>query len=137
MTGSTGGLSERHSCAKLGVLVGLVLVLLLAACSGPLGDDDAASTTPGDGTEQDAGPLPTMPIVTPTPFDPESIAPTSTPRQQTPLEIPETYVVQEGDSLYSIAARFDVEIAELVAVNNLADPNDIRVGQELQIPQPE
>ena len=44
------------------------------------------------------------------------------------------YVVQPGDTLRSIAARFNVTMAALVAANNIADPNLLGVGQQLVIP---
>lgn len=45
-----------------------------------------------------------------------------------------TYVVQAGDSLSRIAARHGVTTAALSAANNISDPNMIRVGQTLVIP---
>ncbi|MBC7232430.1 MAG: LysM peptidoglycan-binding domain-containing protein [Chloroflexi bacterium] len=45
-----------------------------------------------------------------------------------------TYVVQPGDTLYSIAARFGKNIWDIVAANNLSDPYWIWVGQVLTIP---
>ena len=44
------------------------------------------------------------------------------------------YIVQAGDSLSVIAKRCHVSQAELVAVNKLADPNKIRIGQKLILP---
>lgn len=44
------------------------------------------------------------------------------------------YIVQQGDSLYSIAARFGVSLDDLLAVNGIADPNTLAVGQQLIIP---
>lgn len=44
------------------------------------------------------------------------------------------YIVQPGDSLYSIAARFNVSLDELLAVNGIADPNTLAAGQQLIIP---
>ncbi|NUQ59351.1 MAG: peptidoglycan DD-metalloendopeptidase family protein [Anaerolineales bacterium] len=44
------------------------------------------------------------------------------------------YIVQPGDSLYSIAARFGVSLDELLAVNGISDPNTLAVGQQLTIP---
>lgn len=45
-----------------------------------------------------------------------------------------SYVVQAGDSLWSIAQRFRVSVTELAAVNNLQNPNQLMVGMELTIP---
>ncbi len=44
------------------------------------------------------------------------------------------YVVQEGDTLYSIARRFGVDMAEIARANNITDPSTIYVGQRLVIP---
>ncbi len=45
-----------------------------------------------------------------------------------------TYVVQPGDTLTKIATRFQVSIQSLVQANHLSDPNAIRAGQTLVIP---
>jgi len=53
--------------------------------------------------------------------------PTSTPR-------PPTHVIQEGENLSLIAQRYGTTVERLMAVNNLSNPNMVRVGQELIIP---
>lgn len=45
-----------------------------------------------------------------------------------------TYVVQPGDSLFSIAARFNVSVSELATINGLYDVNVVYVGQVLRLP---
>ncbi len=44
------------------------------------------------------------------------------------------YVVQQGDTLSSIALRFGVSSEEIQAANGLSDPNAIQVDQRLVIP---
>lgn len=44
------------------------------------------------------------------------------------------YIVQPGDSLSSIASRFSVTLTELMAANNISDPNQLAAGQQLVIP---
>lgn len=44
------------------------------------------------------------------------------------------YVVQPGDSLSSIASRFNVSLNDLLAANNISDPNQLTAGQQLLIP---
>ncbi len=45
-----------------------------------------------------------------------------------------TYIVQAGDTLFSIATKFNTTIAAIQQANNLANPNAISVGQRLIIP---
>lgn len=91
----------------------VTLGLLLASCGG---SEDAAES------------LPVATSVTPT------VAPVVVTTTTTTTPGPQTYVVQAGDSLGAIASRFDVSLADLVAVNAIADPDKISVGQELLIP---
>lgn len=44
------------------------------------------------------------------------------------------YVVQEGDSIWSIAQRFSVSVQELAGYNRLDDPGRLAVGAQLVIP---
>jgi LysM repeat protein len=55
------------------------------------------------------------------------------PSQATPV----TYTVQSGDTLSVIAQTHDVSVEELTAANDLVDPNLLRIGQVLIIPQGE
>ncbi|MDE4086017.1 LysM peptidoglycan-binding domain-containing protein [Planococcus maritimus] len=45
-----------------------------------------------------------------------------------------TYTVKSGDTLYSIAKKFNVTVAALAKANNITNYNLIRVGQVLVIP---
>jgi murein DD-endopeptidase MepM/ murein hydrolase activator NlpD len=44
------------------------------------------------------------------------------------------YIVQSGDTLWSIATRFSLTVDELMAANSLTDPNLLSTGQQLVIP---
>jgi murein DD-endopeptidase MepM/ murein hydrolase activator NlpD len=44
------------------------------------------------------------------------------------------YIVQPGDSLSSIAARFNVSMNDLMSANGITDPNQLAAGQQLIIP---
>jgi LysM repeat protein len=85
------------------------------------------------GVEATATAAPPMPIITPTPVDPTAVAEAAN-EAAVSGERPDTYVVAENDTLYGIAAQFEVDLARLVEENGLDNPNDIYVGQELIIP---
>jgi LysM repeat protein len=75
-------------------------------------------------------PLPGAPASTRAPlptYAPPTLEPTETPA-------PVSYVVQSGDTLSSIAARYDVSVEDIMAANGLSDPHALSVGQELIIP---
>ncbi len=44
------------------------------------------------------------------------------------------YTVQRGDTLGTIASRYGVSVNDLVALNNIDNPNIIEVGQQIIIP---
>jgi lysozyme len=46
------------------------------------------------------------------------------------------YVVQPGDTLFTIAARFGVSVSELATINGVYDVNRLFVGQVLTLPAP-
>ncbi len=52
----------------------------------------------------------------------------------TPTPEPFQYTVQEGDTLLSIALRYDVPLNQILSLNNLRDEHSISIGQELLIP---
>lgn len=42
-----------------------------------------------------------------------------------------THVVSAGDTVYSIARRYDMPVQQLIAANAISNPNSIRIGQRL------
>jgi len=50
--------------------------------------------------------------------------------------VPESYVVRSGDTLYSIAFRYGIDQRQLASWNNLRNPNQINVGQRLVLRAP-
>lgn len=65
------------------------------------------------------------PTALPTPTATRVLGPTATPI---------VYVVQLGDTLREIANRFGVSMADLIAANDIADPDRVRAGRRLIIP---
>src|SRR5699024_12142686 len=45
-----------------------------------------------------------------------------------------TYTVRAGDTLYSIARRYNTTVAKIAQTNNIKNDNLIRIGQVLKIP---
>lgn len=45
-----------------------------------------------------------------------------------------THTVKSGDTLYAIAIRYGTTVAAIATLNNIANPNQIKVGQVLKIP---
>lgn len=113
-------------------------------------------------TETPMVPIPVSPTFTPEPFTPTFVPsiptltptpeiqppapltpawPTETPIQPlpsptaTPVPGPgTTYIVQPGDTLYSIAIRFNTTIKVIAQANGIYNPSFIYVGQRLIIP---
>ncbi len=47
--------------------------------------------------------------------------------------LPKWYTIRPGDTLYSIARRFGVNVEEILAKNKSLDPDHLRVGQRLRL----
>ncbi len=46
------------------------------------------------------------------------------------------YVVQKGDTLYGISFEAGVDVKEVADLNNIENPAEIKIGQELRVPVP-
>lgn len=110
----------------------LFLLALTAACL-PLGRSEPTATPTAVPTPT---PLPQLPVITPTPAPPSlnRAVPTLTPAPVNAGATGRTYVVQPGDTLYSIAVRFGVPLQTLIDANGIEDPNHLQAGQVLIIP---
>jgi LasA protease len=67
-------------------------------------------------------------IMSPTPDDTRELPETRTEE--------DNYIVQVGDSLGNIAARYNITVQMLIDANQITNPNYLEVGQELIIPAP-
>lgn len=130
------GISNR---LKLGWAITLVVAASLACAQAARPGDSPGWRPPagvaGSGAITLAAPTPlanqpvNLPAAgTPTPDDPH---PLPTFRTE-----PDLYVVQGGDTLGTISERYGVTLEQVVAVNQLANPNILEVGQILTIPVP-
>jgi hypothetical protein len=153
LPGSSGRAGGQAMLVGLMVLAFLVLVIARTSppsTSGtPASADPAvagASGSPGVDASGSASPIPSA---TPTPTPTLGVVPSGSPSPAAtpaPTAVASArpgasaspsgstrYRVRAGDTLSSIAARFDVSVKRLKALNGLTD-NVIRVGQVLIIP---
>lgn len=105
----------------------LLMVLMLAVLGAACGGGGGTSTEERPlGLDSDEVTVPTVQALTPTP------APTPTPTSTPEAFI---YVVREGDTLGSVASEFGTSLNAIIAVNDLANPNLLSIGQQIEIPQ--
>ncbi len=79
------------------------------------------------------GATPPLPTATPT-ATAEALPTVTLPPPPTITPSPYLYTVEEGDTLFSIALAFGLTTDELIAANNLSNPDLLSVGQQLVIP---
>lgn len=120
-----------------------VLVLLATACAVPVPPEweptRSRIITPSPPATATVPPTPTVIMVVPTrPHSTATVAvvpsPTTAPPTDTPA--PTIYTVKPGDSLSMIARQYGVGLQELIAANDIDDPNTLLIGIELLIPRP-
>jgi LysM repeat protein len=151
--GALPGASAKSGGQALlvGLMVLAFLVLVIArtqspaasggATPGPSAGVAVASASPAASRPQATGsPLASQVPdassgLTPDPSPAATSAPTArtTPKPSTSVAR-QRYRVKAGDTLSSIAVRFGTSVRALVALNKIADPRLIRVGQVLVIP---
>jgi LysM repeat protein len=112
----------RRAWAGARLTAAAVLVYLLARCAPP----PPAVPPPTAATIIDITPAPTQDIDATATVYARALVPTPTP--------PGQYIVQAGDTLEGLAAEFGTTVEEIMAANNLTDPDTIQVGQALVIP---
>lgn len=104
----------------------LIIWLVAGACRHKA--DTPAVSTPGSsatgtqGVRATSTPIPELPSVGMAAAEPTSP--------------PQVYIVQSGDTLGGIAARFGCQVDAIVRANNITNPNALQVGQQLDIPSP-
>ena len=81
------------------------------------------------------------PTDAPAPVVIETEGPTAETEDTTEVEIvetatpgPEIHVVSAGETIESISLKYRVDVNKLIALNNLTNPNQLTVGQELHLP---
>ncbi len=117
------------------IVVGVVLILVLSReQGGGLRGLFFASPTPTATLTPTPTPTPTVtPTPTPTPTPAVTPTPTFTPTPDKPFP----YTVQPGDTLFTIAEKFNVNLVTLMLLNGLNNDSVLYIGQEILIPLPD
>ena len=92
----------------------------------------APEVTPEATPEQTPEPTPE---ITPVPTQEPQPTPEATP---VPTPAPVSYMIQKGDTLIGICTTkygSDARVAEICALNNISNPDDIKIGQKILLPQ--
>jgi lipoprotein-anchoring transpeptidase ErfK/SrfK len=141
--------SQHSSHSLIGLIEALLIVTLAVALMSTLAlwlIDLPVQTASAAAALEDTAPTPTptasadspAPSATPEPTSPPTHGvPTATPPADEPLEESascQVHTVREGDTLSVIAEAYGVSVADLVAANDLSDPNLLTVGWTLVIP---
>jgi hypothetical protein len=118
------GNQARRDTRQGAYIIGFIFVV--AALAGFVYVGLNWATGPGRAAALATQPTPTPVAVLPPP-QPEPSPTTAGER---------TYIVQSGDYPEKIAQKFGIKTDELIAANNIADPQKLQIGQALKIPPP-
>src|SRR4030067_2819677 len=121
----------------------LVLIIPLACRQSihPMAIPSVVFNSPTDEAIPPTEPVATKAIYLPVIRHPDDIT-ISTPTPDMPRELPEIrveddhYVVQRGEALGIIAARYEITVQMLLEANHIINPDLLEGGQELGIPAP-
>ncbi|GBE90362.1 peptidoglycan DD-metalloendopeptidase family protein [Nostoc cycadae] len=58
----------------------------------------------------------------------------ATPQMVSPTNTDTAYEVKPGDTLAAIASRYNTSVAELAKLNNISNPNQLKISQKLILP---
>jgi LasA protease len=113
------------------LLVAFLLILGGLACSAS-GSDNVIYVTATPLFDAN-GNIIIPPTMTPAESSPTPTTPTPNPTRVMPDDSG-AYMVQPGDTLLSIAQLYDLPVTDILAVNDIPNPNALEVGQVLTIP---
>jgi len=128
-------------------VVAALIVGVHVAVIGSVVMTQGCTTTQRDGSSAtpavvDSAPVPVLPpsgtIIEPILVEPVTFPPIKPPVEPPPMKTSvaaeNVYVVKSGDSLSKIAVSHGVSSRELSELNQITDPNKIRAGQKLILP---
>jgi uncharacterized protein YkwD len=131
---------------KPGIALWVSLVLLAAACNTnaepTFSPEDAATRLAQIPTAAVLNPTRAAPTAAqaqvPSPTRPPEPAPIAIPEPATPVPVVgdlAEYTVQAGDTLSTIAFKFNISMAAIQIANNLGESQVVKIGQTLKVPQ--
>lgn len=119
-----GTQARRNNEPQSLYIVGFIVVVL--ALAGFLYAGLNWATGPGRAAALTSLPTPT----------PVAIVAATVAAVASPIPGEQTYVVKAGDNPATIAMQFKIKPEELMAANNIDDPQKLQIGQTLKIPPP-
>lgn len=100
---------------------------ILGGSSDETFEAEPATTAPADTAAPEAAP---------DPADPAAEAPAAPAGEAAPVTLEtQTYVIEGGDSFFSIATKFNTTIDELQRLNPNVNPQNLSPGTELAVPK--
>ena len=102
--------------------VTIAVLLVKAGMSG--GDDSTTNVSPVTTRATTSSPTTTKLVLT---------APAATTTTTTTSQEGEYYVIESGDTLGTIAAKYDTSVEELLRLNPGIDPTALRVGDRVRV----
>ncbi len=134
---------RQQSAKRAPIIIGIAAVILVLGAAalifwltGPNKPAFAVRATETPTPTQTSVPTPT-PTRTLTPTVAPTDTPAPTPTISPTVAGPFIYQVAEGDSCWTIAAKFKVDLLTLITINNLDPSCPIRAGEKLTIPGPD
>ncbi len=114
--------------APLAVFALALVLSLLVGCLGdsPTPEPPSPAPVPAQPTPPPAAPTPVPPTAVPKPTN--TAGPTASPTQNVAI-----YTVQPGDTLRSIADRFGITIEDIARLNDIPNPDQLNVGQQVRV----
>jgi LysM repeat protein len=132
--------SSRNFFNKTFLVVAFVHVALAAGITTYASSDNTGKSDQNflkqTETISEKQPEPITQKAQPEPLAPPQTAPPQAkqPEQQRPVvdNLTNSYLVKQGDTIYSISKKYKLNTDKLLKLNNIKDPNKIVVGQTLK-----
>ena len=136
---STLGHEETNRAPLILTGLGVLFLAMLLVPNFAGGGSDSSVAVPqpsGEPLTSDVSEIVEPPAGVPVEQQPPLVEQVEPPPAQDVLTADETYVVQSGDTVWDIAGRFGTTVEAILEANELLNPAELQLGQELIIPAP-